>query len=183
MAQEIGQDTKVTLDLKTISMIVGFTVSLCSMYFVLQADIAKAMEMPKPEVTKTEFTYKDQIIRDAIMTTQEDVKEMKETLSFMKKEDGVLCIDKGRSRNSSRQVKEYLRSKNSSICSANERKYMSAENVSNYTMHSTKSSSNVSKLDSASCQENISSSKSFAKSFFGKLRRKKKAQRQYTPTI
>ena len=110
-------------------------------------------------------------------------KEMKETLSFMKKEDGVLCIDKGRSRNSSRQVKEYLRSKNSSICSANERKYISAENVSNYTMQSTKSSSNVSKLDSASCQENISSSKSFAKSFFGKLRRKKKAQRQYTPTI
>ena len=81
MAQEIGQDTKVTLDLKTIAMIVGFTVSLCSMYFILQSDIARAMELPKPEVTKTEFTYKDQIIRDAIMTTQGDVKEMKETLS------------------------------------------------------------------------------------------------------
>lgn len=94
MAQEIGQDTKVTVDLKTISMIVGFTVSLCSMYFVLQADIAKAMEMPKPEVTKTEFTYKDQIIRDAIMTTQEDVKEMKETLS--KLEDRIFEITKER---------------------------------------------------------------------------------------
>jgi len=94
MAQEIGQDTKVTLDLNTISMIVGFTVSLCSMYFVLQADIAKAMEMPKPEVTKTEFTYKDQIIRDAIMTTQEDVKEMKETLS--KLEDRIFEITKER---------------------------------------------------------------------------------------
>ena len=81
MAQEIGEDTKVTLDLKTISMIVGFAVSLSSMYFILQADIALAMERPVPEVTKTEFTYKDQIIRDAIMTTQGDVKEMKETLS------------------------------------------------------------------------------------------------------
>tara|TARA_R110000744_G_scaffold141321_4_gene252715 strand:- start:982 stop:1266 length:285 start_codon:yes stop_codon:yes gene_type:complete len=81
MAQQLGEDTKVTLDLKTIGIIVGFTISLCSMYFVLQADITKAMEMPEPEVTKTEFTYKDQIIRDAIMTTQEDVKEMKETLS------------------------------------------------------------------------------------------------------
>ena len=81
MAQQIGEDTKVTLDLKTISMIVGFAVSLSSMYFVLQADIAKAMELPKPEVTSTEFQYKDQIIRDAIMTTQDDVKEMKETLS------------------------------------------------------------------------------------------------------
>ena len=83
MAQQLGEDTKVTLDLKTIGIIVGFTISLCSMYFVLQADIAKAMEMPEPEVTKTEFTYKDQIIRDAIMTTQEDVKEMKETLKLL----------------------------------------------------------------------------------------------------
>ena len=74
MAQKISENTEVTLDLKTISMIVGFTVSLCSMYFILQAGIAQAMEMPKPEVTKTEFTYKDQIIRDAIMTTQDDVK-------------------------------------------------------------------------------------------------------------
>jgi len=83
MAKQLGEDTKVTLDLKTIGIIVGFTISLCSMYFVLQADITKAMEMPKPEVTKTEFTYKDQIIRDAIMTTQEDVKEMKETLKLL----------------------------------------------------------------------------------------------------
>ena len=80
-APQISEETKVTLDLKTIGMIVGFTISLCSMYFILQADIAQAMEMPKPEVTKTEFTYKDQIIRDAIMTTQDDVKEMKETLA------------------------------------------------------------------------------------------------------
>jgi hypothetical protein len=83
MAQQLGEDTKVTLDLKTIGLIVGFTISLCSMYFVLQSDIAKAMELPEPEVTKTEFTYKDQIIRDAIMTTQEDVKEMKETLKLL----------------------------------------------------------------------------------------------------
>jgi len=83
MAQQIGENTKVTLDLKTIGIIVGFTISLCSMYFILQADIALAMERPEPEVTKTEFTYKDQIIRDAIMTTQEDVKEMKETLKLL----------------------------------------------------------------------------------------------------
>ena len=94
MAQQIGEDTKVTLDLKTIGMIVGFTISLCSMYSVLQADIAKAMEMPAPEVTKTEFTYKDQIIRDAIMTTQDDVKEMKATLE--KLEERIFELTKGR---------------------------------------------------------------------------------------
>ena len=32
---KIGEDTKVTLDLKTIGMIVGFAISLSSMYFVL----------------------------------------------------------------------------------------------------------------------------------------------------
>ena len=80
---EIGEDTKLTLDLKTIGMIVGFAVSLSSMYFIFQADIAKAMTLPKPEVTTTEFQYKDQIIREAIMTTQEDVQEMKETLKLL----------------------------------------------------------------------------------------------------
>ncbi len=83
MAQKISENTELTLDLKTISMIVGFAVSLSSMYFILKADIARAMEMPKPEVTKTEFTYNDQIIRDAILTTQEDVKEMKESLKLL----------------------------------------------------------------------------------------------------
>ena len=83
MAQKISENTELTLDLKTISMIVGFAVSLSSMYFILKEDIARAMEMPKPEVNKTEFTYKDQIIRDAIMTTQEDVKEMKESLKLL----------------------------------------------------------------------------------------------------
>jgi uncharacterized protein YuzE len=43
MAKELGEDTKVTVDLKTIGMIVGFTITLASMYFVMQADIARAM--------------------------------------------------------------------------------------------------------------------------------------------
>jgi len=83
MAKKIGENTDVTLDLKTIGIIVGFAVSLSSMYFVLKADIAQAMVMPIPEVSATEFQYKDQIIREAIMTTQEDVKEMKETLKLL----------------------------------------------------------------------------------------------------
>lgn len=103
----------------------------------------------------------------------------------MKMDDGVLCIDKSRSRKSSRQVKESLRSRNSSICSVQERKYMSAADVNNYTVQSTQSRSNFSKMDSVSGQdESVSSSKSFAKNFFNKLSRKKKIlRRQATPTI
>jgi len=39
MAKQIGEDTKVTLDLKTIGMIIGFVVTLATMWFTLKADI------------------------------------------------------------------------------------------------------------------------------------------------
>ncbi len=63
---KIGEDTKVTLDLKTIGMIVGFTISLSSMYFVLKSDIALAMELPEAEVSKIDFSYKDELTRKTL---------------------------------------------------------------------------------------------------------------------
>ena len=57
--------------------------TIISMWFMLQADIAEARELPTPadpEVTRMEFDMKDQMIRQTIMTTQEDVKEIKTTL-------------------------------------------------------------------------------------------------------
>ena len=83
MAKQIGEDTKVTLDLKTIGMGVAGLAALIGMWFALQADIALAKELPEPlpaEVTRMEFDMKDQMIRNTIMTTQEDVKELKETV-------------------------------------------------------------------------------------------------------
>lgn len=78
MAKEIGEGTKVTLDLKTIGMIVGFAVSLSSMYFVLKADIARAMELPEPVIERVEYDLKDELIRQTIMDTQEDVEMLLE---------------------------------------------------------------------------------------------------------
>jgi hypothetical protein len=83
MAQEIGEGTKVTLDLKTIGMIVGFTVSLSSMYFILQADIAQAMVLPKPSIERVEYDLKDELIRQTIMDTQEDVDAILEKMDKM----------------------------------------------------------------------------------------------------
>tara|TARA_R100001369_G_scaffold2929_4_gene9518 strand:- start:1657 stop:1941 length:285 start_codon:yes stop_codon:yes gene_type:complete len=80
MAKEIGEGTKVTLDLKTIGIVVSFAISLSSMYFIMQADIAKAMELPKPEISKIEFDLKDELIRGTIMDTQEDVEMILEKL-------------------------------------------------------------------------------------------------------
>ena len=79
-APQISEETKVTLDLKTIGMIVGFTITIASMYFVMQADIAEAKELPKPPISKTEWELKDELIRNTIMDTQDDVEEIKETI-------------------------------------------------------------------------------------------------------
>ena len=83
MAQQIGEDTKVTLDLKTIGMAATGLGVLISMWFALQADIAEAKELPEPmapEITRMEFDMKDQLVRQTIMTTQEDVTEIKEDM-------------------------------------------------------------------------------------------------------
>jgi len=73
MAVEIGDQTKITLDLKTISIIVGFAISLSSMYFVLKSEIALAMKMPKPNIERVEYDLKDELVRQTIMDTQKDV--------------------------------------------------------------------------------------------------------------
>ena len=80
MAKQIGEDTKVTLDLKTIGMIVTFVIMLAGMWYTLQADIAQAKELPAPVIDRVEYDLKDELIRQSIMDTQEDVEEIKETI-------------------------------------------------------------------------------------------------------
>lgn len=80
MAKEIGENTKVTIDLKTIGMAVGGLVVMIGMWFTLQNDIALAKELPKPVIDRVEYDLKDELIRETIMNTQEDVEEMKEKL-------------------------------------------------------------------------------------------------------
>tara|TARA_R110002012_G_scaffold321815_2_gene551600 strand:- start:365 stop:649 length:285 start_codon:yes stop_codon:yes gene_type:complete len=83
MAKQIGEDTKVTLDLKTIGIAGAGLAALIGMYFTLQADIALAKELPEPkppEISRMEFDMKDKLVRQTIMTTQEDVKELKDDL-------------------------------------------------------------------------------------------------------
>jgi len=83
MAKQIGEDTKVTLDLKTIGMIAVGIASLVGMWFAIQADIQEAKELPLPEIDRIEYDLKDELIRSTIMDTQDDVEEIKETLDKM----------------------------------------------------------------------------------------------------
>ena len=80
MAKQIGEDTKVTLDLKTIGMIVTFVVMLAGMWYTLQADIAEAKELPLPEIDRIEYDLKDELIRQTIIDTQDDVDKILEEI-------------------------------------------------------------------------------------------------------
>jgi thiol-disulfide isomerase/thioredoxin len=72
MAKQIGEETKVTLDLKTLGLIGAGVFSLAAMWFALQADIALAKELPEPVIDRIEYDLKDELIRQTILDTQED---------------------------------------------------------------------------------------------------------------
>ena len=80
MAKQIGEDTKVTLDLKTLGMIGTGIAALVGMWFALQADIAEAKELPAPVIDRVEYDLKDELIRQTIMDTQDDVDKILEEL-------------------------------------------------------------------------------------------------------
>ena len=80
MAKELNEDTGFNISIKTLIGIGVGMATVISMWFMLQADIADAKELPAPDVTRMEFDMKDQMIRQTIMTTQEDVTEIKEDI-------------------------------------------------------------------------------------------------------
>ena len=83
MAKELNEDTGFTISIKTL-IAIGFAIStIIGMWFALQADIAEAKELPKPDVTRMEFQMKDENIRNTIMETRDDVKKIEERMIRM----------------------------------------------------------------------------------------------------
>ena len=93
MAKELNEDTSFKMSIKTMGGIAVLIAALCGMWFTLQAEITKAKELPPnewnpewedklpdPDITRMEFDMKDEMIRNTIMNTQEDVTEIKEDL-------------------------------------------------------------------------------------------------------
>ena len=83
MAKELNEETGFVLSIKTLIGIGFAMATIISMWFMLQADIEEAKQLPEPppqDVTRMEFDMKDQMIRNTIMTTQKDVEEMKKSL-------------------------------------------------------------------------------------------------------
>ena len=77
---EIGKDSKFTLSIETavsIAVTIGMVIGL---WYSLQADIEEAKRLPEPEVSRMEYDLKDQLIRETIISTQEKVEEIDETV-------------------------------------------------------------------------------------------------------
>tara|TARA_R100000458_G_scaffold59929_1_gene72822 strand:- start:1137 stop:1430 length:294 start_codon:yes stop_codon:yes gene_type:complete len=96
---KLSENTSLTLDVRTLVIIIGFTVSMVTMYMKLQSDIKLAMESPPPTLTAAEWTMKDQLIRKSIEATliatnnnTETLKEIKEKLNTL--EDRIYEINK-----------------------------------------------------------------------------------------
>ena len=93
MGKELNEDTGFKVSIKTLLGIGAGMATVIGMWFMLQADINEAKDLPKnewnpewlkelppPSITRMEFDMKDQLVRQTIMTTQEDVKEIKAQL-------------------------------------------------------------------------------------------------------
>ena len=93
MAKELNEDSGFKVSIKTLGGIAALIAMMVGMWYTLQGDIAEAKELPRnewnpeweeklpdPDITRMEFDMKDQMIRQTIITTQEDVVEIKEDM-------------------------------------------------------------------------------------------------------
>tara|TARA_R100000700_G_scaffold36718_1_gene46292 strand:- start:280 stop:603 length:324 start_codon:yes stop_codon:yes gene_type:complete len=97
MAKELNEDTTFKMSVKTM-LALGFGIAtLIAGWYSLMAEIQEAKEQPVPvdvtiikeeilkeipeaEITRMEFDMKDQMIRQSIITTQQDVEEIKKSI-------------------------------------------------------------------------------------------------------
>jgi len=85
--KDLNKDTSFSVSLELLGTIAVLLFTMAGMWFSLQADIAEAKELPAPldpEITRIEFDMKDQLIRQTIMSTQEDVTEIKDDIKLIK---------------------------------------------------------------------------------------------------
>ena len=71
---------KVNISIENLIIIGAGIFSLVGMWVALQGEIEEAKSLPEPEVSRTEYDLKDQLIRETIMSTQEKVEDNGEKL-------------------------------------------------------------------------------------------------------
>ena len=87
MAKELNENTGFNISIKTM-IAVGFAMAtIIGMWFALQADIAEAKELPKPDITRMEFNMKDVNVRQSIENTEKAVEDLK--IAIRRMEDKI----------------------------------------------------------------------------------------------
>ena len=71
---------KFNISVENLITLGAVVVTVVGMWYSLQADIELAKELPEPPVSRTEYDLKDQLIRETIISTQEKVEEIDETV-------------------------------------------------------------------------------------------------------
>ena len=79
----ISEKTNLTLDIKTISIIIAMVVSVSGTYFTLKADIdanKKALENGN-WVSATEYDLKDKLVRNTVLSNSEKLDAIEDKLN------------------------------------------------------------------------------------------------------
>tara|TARA_R110000823_G_scaffold206416_1_gene337116 strand:+ start:276 stop:614 length:339 start_codon:yes stop_codon:yes gene_type:complete len=95
---QISEDTELTLNLKTIGIIIGFTVVLAAGYFNLQSEIEHAAAHPQPSITKFEFDISQEAIKQIVRETQEHIRDGHTTMFMQLTTEFEDAIEKSENR-------------------------------------------------------------------------------------
>ena len=92
MAKELNEESGFRISIKTLVAIAAVITTVVSFWFAFQAqlddmrdDIEEAKTLPAPNISRTEYELKDELVRSTILNTQEDVSEIKEDLKAIEK--------------------------------------------------------------------------------------------------
>ena len=85
MAKELNENIDFKVSIKTLLALGAAMATVISMWFMLQADIAEARELPvhTNDVSRMEFDMKDKNIRLSIENTEKAVDDLKDRLIRM----------------------------------------------------------------------------------------------------
>ena len=86
-AKELNEDYGFKISIKTLVGIAIAITTVVSFWFAQQAqinelrtEIEEAKELPRPNISRTEYELKDELVRQTILDTQDDVDDIKESL-------------------------------------------------------------------------------------------------------
>jgi len=78
---EFSEGTVIGISIKFL-LAIGVTVAAAaSGYATLKQDIEIAKKLPLPVVSRTEYELKEELVREAVMETKEDISEIKDQMT------------------------------------------------------------------------------------------------------